>query len=388
VFRRAAPGFVAISTGAAQIMAGEATPTRWPVVQRARTVGGAPRQVRHPVQSRAEVMRARSQEMLTQDPKTGAAPDLEAADLAARNWRWPVPGTLPIGSEAHRDAACQMFFDTFNPYRPSVIDWPLLSDEARARLISLPIWDIAVQTEGKARLRMRAYAQSATDPAWRDAIERNAWEENRHKEVLSKLVSAYGIALAPEPLYHPPRDPEWAYLVTGFSECIDSFFAFGLFDVAKRSGFFPPELVDTFEPVIQEEARHILLFANWLAWQRRQLPWWRRAWFELRVAAVWVFLAWERIGLARGMATDGGAAADNNFTLTGSRSVSDVDIGVVSLMAVCLAENDRRFAGYDRRLLRPTTTPAIARLVCWLGSARERWRGKPSGRDHSEGLPR
>ena len=90
--------------------------------------------------------------------------------------------------------------------------------------------------------------------------------------VLSNLVQAYGIALAPEPAYVEPRDTEWAYLVTGFSECIDSFFAFGLFELAKRSGFFPAELVDTFEPVIQEECRHILLFANWVAWHRRRCP--------------------------------------------------------------------------------------------------------------------
>ena len=175
-------------------------------------------------------------------------------------------------------------------------------------------------------------------------------------------MAAYGIALEPEPIYVTPTDTEWAYLVTGFSECIDSFFAFGLFELARRSGFFPPELVDTFEPVMQEECRHILLFANWLAAHRRTMPWWRRPWFEMRVAAVWVFLGWERIGLARGM-DDGAAKQDNNFTVTGAEAVSATDVGTRELLGICLAENDRRFAGYDPRLVRPTTTPSLVRFA-------------------------
>jgi len=286
-----------------------------------------------------------------------------AADYAARHWTSHETGPLKPGSTAHTRAVAQMFRDTFNPYKPTIIDWPKLDPEARDRLVNLPIWDIAVQTEGKARIRMLAYAHSLTDTPWREAIELNGWEEGRHKTVLANLVAAYGISLEPEPPYPPPRHPAWAYLVTGFSECIDSFFAFGLFALAQRSGFFPPDLVDTFEPVMQEECRHILLFANWLAWHRRSIGWWRRLWFELQVAACWVFLGWERIGLARGMDDGKGKPQDNNFTVTGSKAVSDTDVSIRELMALCLAENDRRFAGYDTRLLRPTTMPSLTRLA-------------------------
>jgi hypothetical protein len=289
------------------------------------------------------------------------AATVEAADRAARHWI-AEDASLPLGSEAHKAAVCRMFHETFNPYKPSVIDWPKLDDETRNRIINLPIWDIAVQTEGKARLRMLSYARSCLDPDMNKTVALNGWEEGRHKEVLSNLVEAYGIKLEPEPEYIEPKDPEWAYMVTGYSECIDSFFAFGLFELAKRSGYFPPELVDTFEPVIQEEARHILLFQNWAAWHRRNMPFWRRPWFELRVAAVWVFLGYERIGLARGM-DDGKKAQDNNFTVTGSAAVSNADVSIAELMDICLAENDRRFAGYDRRLLRPTTMPNMVRLA-------------------------
>lgn len=289
---------------------------------------------------------------------------IAAADTTARRWSAAAEGSIRPGGDAHKTAFCRMLLDTHNPYRPAAVDWPKLDGEARDRLVALPIWDIAVQTEGKASTRVLAYADEVPDGLLREAVMLNGFEEGRHKQILANLVAAYGIPLAPEPEYLPPRHPEWAFMVTGFSECIDSFFAFGLFAVAKQSRFFPPELVDTFEPIMQEEARHILFFVNWVAWHRRNLAWWRRPWFWCKVAAVWVFLVGERIGLARSAGTTrDGAPQDNSFTLTGSKAVADIDLAPAVLIDLCLAENDRRMSGYDTRLLRPKVMPRLVRFV-------------------------
>jgi hypothetical protein len=293
---------------------------------------------------------------------------LPAADFRMRNWSGPGAGPLRIGSAEHRQLFCRMLLETHNPYRPAVIDWPRLTPEALQRVTALPIWDIAVQTEGRAAIRVQSFAETVNDPLLRQALEMNGGEEARHKVVLSKLVEAYGIRLAPEPDYPRPRDPEWAWLVTGYSECIDSFFAFGLFEVARRSGYFPPELVETFEPVMQEEGRHILFFVNWAAWQARNLPRWRRPWFFVKRAAVWAFLIWERIGIARGL-DDHGEMQDANFAVTGSAQMG-FDLSLRELLTLCLAENERRLTGYDARLLRPRIVPRLASLALRLMSVR------------------
>ncbi len=286
---------------------------------------------------------------------------INQADWAMRNWSGPEPGKVKLGSEQHKRLFCQMLLDTHNPYKPAVIEWPKLTPDAMKRVASLPIWDIAVQTEGRASIRVKTFAERVGDPLLRQALDMDAGEEARHKIVLSKLVQAYDIGLEPEPSYDAPKDVEWAWLVTGYSECIDSFFAFGLFDVAKRSGYFPAELVETFEPVMQEEARHIIFFVNWAAWYRRNLPLWRRPLFFLRTLAVWVFLFWERIGIARGVDKEG-VMQDANFAVTGSEHIG-IDITAGELFNVCLAENDRRMVGYDQRLLRPDVMPSMIRFL-------------------------
>lgn len=265
--------------------------------------------------------------------------------------------SIVAGSDAHKALFCAELLDTHDPYQPAILKWPVLDHAARERLVALPIWNMAIQVEEKATRRILAYTEGVEDPLLNKALRLMAFEEGRHKEVLLHLIAAYGIERAAEAPYIRPHDPEYDFMVTGFSECIDSFFAFGLFEIARRSGFFPAELVNTFEYVIQEEGRHILFFINWVHWRIRNLPWWRRILFRAKIARVWLFLIWERIELARGAGGE-----DNNFAMTGATSLGS-SFDFAQILDICLAENDRRLGRYDSRLLRPMLVPSLVRFV-------------------------
>ena len=272
----------------------------------------------------------------------------------------PATGApVPLGSDLHKTLFCRMLLDTHDPYRPAVIPWPALDADAFARLTGLPIWNIAVQVEGRASMAVRSFAATIADPLLREAVTMDGAEEARHKEVLGKMVEFYGIRLDPEPVYVAPRDPEWAFLATGYAECMDSFFAFGLFEVARVSGYFPPALIETFEPVIQEECRHILFFVNWLAWHRRRLPLLQRLIFNLRCAAVFAGRIKGRIETAKQV------NGNKNFTATTSKAIS-TNLKVADLLKLCLAENDRRMSRYDPRLIRPRLVPMLAKIALAL----------------------
>ena len=108
---------------------------------------------------------------------------------------------------------------------------------------------------------------------------------------------------------------------------------------------------------MKDEGRHILFFVNWVAWHRRNMAWWRRPYFELKVFAVWLFLIWERMGIASDVSN---GQQDNNFTVNGASQLG-ADINVGELIAICVSENDRRLEIYDRRLKRPRFVPFLAR---------------------------
>jgi hypothetical protein len=280
------------------------------------------------------------------------------------------------GSVEHRALLARFFIDSHVGYVPESIQWPALQEPERARLVRLPFWQEAVSTENMTSNTVAAAAALERDPDVRRAIELQGFEEERHARLLVALTSHYRIDVTSPPRYEP-RSLENDFLFAGFGECFDSFFAFGLFAIARQSGFFSPALVEIFEPVVQEEARHILFFVNWVRYRRSLLPWWRRPLFRARCAWIILKQVASRVKTARTMsaapegeapaeqknAADGtnGSGADN-FTLSAHQELGE-SMTLHKLLELCLGENDRRMSFYDPRLSRPRLVPAIAKLA-------------------------
>ena len=264
---------------------------------------------------------------------------------------------LTIGSADHRALFCREFVDTFHPYEVRDVRWPELSADDLARLRALPFWSEAVSSERTASARVKAMADVEPDPMLREAIAMQGYEETRHSELLESLMQHYGIPV-PDGAAEKPRDPEWGFLRMGYGECFDSFFAFGLFHVASASGIFPGPLVQIFDGVMQEEARHILFFSNWVAYRDLRLPVHQKPWFLARRA---MGISLQALGRIRTALQLRGADAGDDFTMQVPESIGEVTLQ--NLARICLGENQRRLDRYDARLLRPRLVPRLVRLV-------------------------
>lgn len=262
-----------------------------------------------------------------------------------------------IGSQAHKDLFCKFFVDSHVPYTPEGLNWPELEEAARKRLAALPIWEEAVRMEATTALAVATMGEVEPDPVLSETIKLQGYEEGRHAEVLRLLTSRYGIEIPP---YTPvaPKDPSWAFMRIGYGECFDAFFAFGLFAAARDSGIFPPGLVELFDPIMQEEGRHIIFHVNWVAYGQAKLPFASRPSYVFRRGlAMWLQML-SRIKTALRVKT---AGEQDHFTMQAHRTFAA--ISPRRFIELCLSENERRLKPYDARLLRPSFVPAMARAA-------------------------
>jgi hypothetical protein len=263
---------------------------------------------------------------------------------------------VEIGSREHKELFCRSFMESHRAYDPQEWPWPQLDDISLARLRAIPIWTLALEVELGAGEMLGKFAQTESDPLVRQALELQGYEEDRHGRILQCMIERYGLKVAPNvPKQNPTRG---AFIDFGYNECVDSLAGFGIFRLACDARILPVGLTSLFAHVIEEEARHIVFFVNWVAWDRA-----RRGLRGTVLQAGPALLCYaaaigRRIkGSARIQAPASAAEATDLF------GDAIKNLTLAAFLRACIDENDRYMATFDPRLIRPRVMPALARLA-------------------------
>ncbi|MFN9176629.1 MAG: hypothetical protein ACK58N_19545 [Synechocystis sp.] len=263
---------------------------------------------------------------------------------------------LQLGSKAHKELFCHSFLDSYQDYEPANLPWPDLNAADLEKLRGIPFWQEALSTERNAGVMVSAWAEQIDDPLIKTAIALQGEEEYRHARLLEFLVNYYDI-----PVEIPDTDPlptamETAFIDFGFTECLDSFFAFGMFGIARQAHYLPEAMFSIFDPLLDEEARHIVFFVNWLTYCELQKshPQYLRG-----MKTIWHYgRALRELVRAFGGATDNG----EGFTATDASHFMD-DLTAELFFKTCLEENAKRMGKFDDRLLQPLLLPRLSQLA-------------------------
>ena len=137
------------------------------------------------------------------------------------------------GSEAHKTLFCQTFIDTHRSFKPETLPWPKLDASTIDRLRSIPFWPVALAAERNAGKMVSGYAGLVRDPLIREALAVQGVEETRHARLLEYMLAHYEVPVAQQP------GKAWqlnrrSFIDFGYEECIDSFFGFGIFGLARQ----------------------------------------------------------------------------------------------------------------------------------------------------------
>jgi hypothetical protein len=264
---------------------------------------------------------------------------------------------MEIGSSAHRDLFCRSFLEGHRRYDAPDLPWPELDEGALALLRGLPFWTHARQFEKDAGPMITAVAAQEADPLVREALQLQAFEENRHARLVDFMIERYSLPADPsqEPIY---ADPVAEFVDFGFEECLDSFGAFGLFALARRSELLPDALFEIFDNVMREESHHIVFFINWFAHREARRGRVARALRGPR--SLWHYA--KALRKIAELVRDDGSGEGADFIVTGAQAFLD-DLTPRLVLRTCLAENARRMADFDRRLIMPALIPRLARLA-------------------------
>ncbi|PHJ57303.1 hypothetical protein VF14_30455 [Nostoc linckia z18] len=264
---------------------------------------------------------------------------------------------MKLGSVEHKELFCRSFTESYREYEPEYLPWPDLDDAALNFLRSIPFWEKALDTERQAGAIVSGYAQTLSDPVLQATIALQGQEELRHARLLKTLIDRYGIEIPECPPIQVPQNIEPIFTRFGFEECLDTFFAYGLFAIAREANVFPESIFTIFDPIIDEETRHIVFFVNWFTYTQIQRG---QGFIPLRsIKTLWHYGK----ALSNLIAVFGNDdASKTGFAATGT-NIFTKDLTLKKFLEICLAENQRRMSKYDARLLQPQLLPKLANLA-------------------------
>ncbi|MEH1831474.1 MAG: ferritin-like domain-containing protein [Nostoc sp.] len=255
---------------------------------------------------------------------------------------------MKIGSKEHKELFCRSFFESHLEYEPERLSWPNLDNIALESLRSIPFWREALNTEQEAGVMVNAFAATISDPLLKEAIALQGMEEVRHGRLIKFLINHYDIQISspPEPVL--PSNIKTAFLDFGF----------GLFGIACRHiNYIPEVLFDIFDTVLDEEARHIMFFINWVTYLQIQEG--KSNWSRGINALVHYSRALQdKIKAFSGSNEE----QQEGFTAIGASNFID-NLTPELLLSTCLQENTRRLDVFDKELLQPQLIPNLAKTA-------------------------
>jgi hypothetical protein len=266
--------------------------------------------------------------------------------------------SMRIGSEEHKQLFCGDFISSHLPFDPEDLPWPELDETSLQRLRAIPVWTLALEVEINAGKMLAGFAATEPDPLVRSALELQGFEEDRHGRLLGYMIRKYGLKATPGEANEPPD--RQTFIDFGYNECVDSFGGFGIFKLACDARILPDTLTSLFKRVLVEEARHIVFFVNWIAYDRYRRGYGAPLMQALPALRGYLGAIMRRV---KGGAQMSGDGEGGNLDL-----FADVmrDLTPAKFVRTCLSENERYMQDFDPRLLRPRVIPALARFALAL----------------------
>jgi hypothetical protein len=258
-----------------------------------------------------------------------------------------------IGSYDSKKQFCRRFVEGYS-VESNLIVWPKTDQSTLERLQRIPAWVRVLQSKLDAAQIVGAFAETLSDSMIKEAIALQGQHEQRHYQTLKSFIQTYDIAAPVIRTATPLNNLETAFIDLGFKKCLDALLGFGFYGLASETRAFPEELLQPFDQLLNDEARHIVFFMNWFAYAQTKQG---KSWNELRGAnAVWR----QRGELLKLLMAFGKDDDEDNILFILFGSTQPEQLTAERFLALCLRENKRRMSLPSTEGLQPQLAPTLA----------------------------